>query len=389
MGSSLNFKNITITIETLNASANNSMYNNITSRTRIVDPFISTYIINNTTFVTVNIILHSIGIHSLVLIYKHGQLQSPQRLLLIYLSFAELLQNIARFIYCISFLALLRLPKIVLVEISIYVNFILITGLLYLFISALVFITLDRLLCVILGLKYSTYCTIGKTKTIIASTLFISLVICCIACSVVYAVSPRKIYQHLFYNITGYIATILYILFLIFAITSYSIMFFKLVASKRTLSAQMDTDAPQLSLLSVFRNSRFFISLLLISSFIVFNVVPALINSFHFFTGRRIPTEIVFYTHCSVALSDTVDASIYIFLFQPVRKLLYKNITSLFPTIFQRVKPNNEHIPMQQMPSTSNHQVALYPITHPPNDENIPHIHENDPEAIRETVTQL
>ena len=66
-------------------------------------------------------------------------------------------------------------------------------------------------------------------------------------------------------------------------------MFLKFARSRR------NTSAPQSSLFNIFINSRFFVPVLLIASFLLLTVIPNLIRSFAFVTGITISKQISLY----------------------------------------------------------------------------------------------
>ena len=113
-----------------------------------------------------------------------------------------------------------------------------------------------------------------------------------------------------------YIPAVLAIGFVVFSCITYAIMFAVYAKSRRQLQ-----QAPE-SLFRTFINSSFYISVLLITSFLVLTVVPLLVN-IHF---DRLKVEmeepVMNYVYSSLHLSDVVDAVIYILLYRPVRSMM-------------------------------------------------------------------
>ena len=111
-------------------------------------------------------------------------------------------------------------------------------------------------------------------------------------------------------------------LFLLFAVVSYLIMFLKYIKSRRS---SMSTHQSKFFL---FRTSKFYVSLLLITSFIILSVIPSLIMS-----SSPIDESLnnnYLYLEITSVLSDTVDGVIYVLLYAPVRTILKMKVISIY-----------------------------------------------------------
>ena len=76
-----------------------------------------------------------------------------------------------------------------------------------------------------------------------------------------------------------------------------------------------------------FMKSNFYISILLISSFLILTVLPNLINSY--FYSKPLAWILYQYTVPLIYLSDTVDNIIYVLLYKPVRNVVKEKLLSL------------------------------------------------------------
>ena len=118
--------------------------------------------------------------------------------------------------------------------------------------------------------------------------------------------------------------------FILLAIVTYVVIFKKYDGSERVLSQRRksvrENRKPDSSF-TVFRKSRFFVPFLLILSFIIFMVIPDLIVLFvGVLSGGSAPLSDVLISSCwiSYAVANIVDALIYIFMQDSVRRLLWK-----------------------------------------------------------------
>ena len=117
------------------------------------------------------------------------------------------------------------------------------------------------------------------------------------------------------------ITSVLSILFIIFAIYTYGYIFLKHLNSRRRYSG---TSTPsELSVWQAFRMSKFFISALLVGSYLILRVVPVLVLvTMTFVHGSTLPNWLIIYSSVSVALSDLMDGLIYVILCPSVQKQL-------------------------------------------------------------------
>ena len=133
-------------------------------------------------------------------------------------------------------------------------------------------------------------------------------------------------------------------------------MFFKFVQS-RCLTMPRNHDLQQETLFRIFVNSYFFISVMLISSYIILAVIPVLIRSFS--STIEMPISLILYTDISLMLSDTADAVIYFFMDIEVKKILWQKC-SMFTCKRSHVFASNSNENLIPLNANSNTQTAVH-----------------------------
>lgn len=281
-------------------------------------------------FGTGNTILHGLGFYLLMCLYMKGQGNVPQ-LLVINLSLVECVLNIFLIIQNSVNYQYLHLKynknatkedTAVLKTLSRSLGFIGYTGLLYLYYAAMIYITVDRALAILLSFKYHHFMTKTKAKIILLATWIfnVSLIISLIVIGAVYSWNTIIRFNSLviWYSVSYYIPAFFDFLYLVIALISYAILFSKFVKSKR----QFTNDENHESLWTIFHNSKFYVSVLLIFSFLIFTIIPNLIQVGYTINNEDPSNGFGMYAIISLNLSYTVDGIIFIFLQERVRKLL-------------------------------------------------------------------
>jgi hypothetical protein len=272
---------------------------------------VSTIALIDVMFDTVNILMHGMGTWLLLCTYMRGQ-KSTQTLYLINLALSELIKNMMMLIKD-------SLLSRNLVFASWYPRVFFKSGVFCHYMFSMFYITGDRLLHVILNVKYPVYWSVGKTKRLLICTWTFCLAMST-SLTLVHHVTYNEHKTHLrfFYH---YIRPALFIIYGLFAIVTYTSMFLQYARSQR------NTNAPQSSLFNIFINSRFFVSVLLIGSCMLLAVIPELILLILKLASIPLPSQFNLYKHVSFRLSDFIDAIIYIFLQPDVRKLLLTKLS--------------------------------------------------------------
>ena len=308
--------------------------NNFTSiddpSTSVEDTYTMTYIVLS----SLNVILHTVGILLLGTRYKGGH-KTSQIVFLINMSFAEALVNTFK-------LVLILLYTFVIQDIKDPPHFILIlyesltimmyTGVDYLYLLSLFYITSDRLACVLLGMRHQTVWNHHQSKMLVLATWIFNVLVSISICLFFYYcyVLQERSDEAFIALVNTYIPVVIQCLFITFGIISYFIMFQSYVTSRRTIhSFNQSGDRPQ-SLCHIFLTSQFFVSILIITSSLVLAIIPNVVYTLVLILG--VPIDETLSLHVSIArniggmLSDSVDGLIYVLLEPTVRKLLFEKV---------------------------------------------------------------
>ena len=294
---------------------------------------------------SMNSLFHIVGCTLLVCTYK--QRTTPQYLFLINLSFVELVKstlNVAILIYnfVIEFVPYQDLLQhMVLLN---WMKYIATTAMLYLYYAAMFLITADRLVATLFPLKHNILCTLRRSKLVLLAAWLCCLVLSAVVLVTCYTpVNPFEVEEEdmeemvelvNIYHI--YIPTTIEVLFLVFGIACYLIMFNRYTKSSRSASSS------QLTTFQIFKRSKFYVSILLLTSFLLLMVIPSIL---HTLFDSILIDSVVLINLCTILsiLSDSADFVIYIFFYDPVYSFLkmafaFVRRTSTSKLIVQRVE---------------------------------------------------
>ena len=269
-----------------------------------------------------NFTLHLVGCFLLICLYKDGR-RTIQQLLLINLSCVQCLTTCSSLIFSIANMLDYIYSDIHYDHLSNFFQLVNTTGLSYLFYFSMAYVTVDRLINSLLNIRYRIYCDKGKIVTVLFVTWCINISIGVAVAGIYFSVGMDTLCRNgVDQIIMEYIPAIFDMMFLVLVIASYSIMFTKFVSSQRLVSQNDEQE----SLFTIFRNSKFYISILLISAFLLLTVIPGLIIAVLKLTKFSGSDSFYLYTTISFCLSTTVDAIIYTFMKDDVRTLLFQII---------------------------------------------------------------
>ena len=274
-----------------------------------------------------NVILHSFGIF--LLVKCHRSKNKIQYFFLGNLAASELMKNLVYTGYDILSIIKYqhnRFDRNFLNNVLVFLKCLSGTSVYYSYVLANVFITGDRIACVYYSARYSFIWTLYKSKVLLLSTWLF----CLLTMIPVYLSDlkqPKKVI------ISGYVACMLNIMYLVFAVLSYTWIFSEYKKSKRRI--KMSSTVEQLSTAQIFRQSRFYVAILILLSFLLFMVVPQFIIALMNLLSCKISENYDDYLCISETLSDTVDGIIYVFLQPKIRKMLLKNIRHMIGKFFQ------------------------------------------------------
>ena len=189
-------------------------------------------------------------------------------------------------------------------------------------------LTLDRLMAVVLGLKYPQYWTVKNTKKLLIG--FWCVGIAFLLLSIPLGPWFRRV-EALYFTLAQSC------LFIIVAFVTYATLFWRYVKSRNALRQYRDSNAEDLngshSIAQTFLESRFYVSILIILSYLVFSTIPfaiIIISKSVSEKGnfkRQYGDGATFMSVISMHLSYTADAVIYIFLQKDVREKLFKTMS--------------------------------------------------------------
>lgn len=281
-----------------------------------------------------NIFLHGAGFYLLHCLYLNG-MDYSRHLLLMNLSLIEGLAN---------FVDLLQVPITNMVRVSEETFYVIRDVQIYIGITydcmfgvlyhlAMIFIVFDRFMDIFLSIQYPAYWSLKKTQYLLRATWAVAAIFAICACLVF-----RVCGSDITVKFSKYFTPIVDIIFVVISVGTYSFIFvkFKQTRSSPTQNVEhkgYESDSMRQnnyqSIFKIFRQSKFFISVLLIVSFIIFIVVPDLLNAFMFVDDMHPPYELMVTFLLFNSMSDLVDGYIYIFIQGYVRKLLWKKLRKI------------------------------------------------------------
>ena len=268
-----------------------------------------------------NILLHSLGIYLLSRLHS----REVQEIYLINLSASEILGNVSE-------LLTRRIPKLLtftdatlnavknIQEFASIVNATLISITYYL---AMAYITADKLLDIFLNIKYVIYWNKVRAKYLLLLTWVFSVSICL-------STSLGYYFEGFAYKtqIRKFFMTPFDILFIALAVITYIFIFKKFHQTRAIPKPSFRSNVIRTrTCWYVFRYSRFFVSVLLILTFVLFMVVPDLILLFWEMVDNGEHTSALRdFTMILYQFSYLSDALIYLFMHRPITLYLWKKM---------------------------------------------------------------
>lgn len=286
------------------------------------------YIILVTLNIT-NVILHSLGCYLLTEINKNGA-QSVEIMYIINLSACEAIMNCLELIRRVALLTHLH-PDVesTVATVNQYILIVMFTGVSFVFYCDMIYLTLDRLMNILLDIKYPLYWCETKAKYLLSGTWCAGLIMCATVSVLRYSIGfdwEGAFFKYFYPGINiGFI--MLAVVTYVFIFKQYRKTRMNPVRLKNNAESQDGENTQQDdSAWTVFRNSRFYISVLLILSFILFMVVPDMTYLMYGIINEKKNDDLAAACWISYAISNCVDAIIYILLQEDVRNLLWKKL---------------------------------------------------------------
>ena len=197
------------------------------------------------------------------------------------------------------------------------------SGVLYIIMMVM---TLDRLMAVVLSLKYPLYWNAKRTKKVLLAVWIIggASFICFVVLFKFYGPWYNKV-ELIYVNVS------LSLLYIIVALVTYAVIFDKFKKSRHS-TRRLKQDIGKrawTALADTFLKSRFYVSILIILTYLIFNTIPFCVFIFSRDKNIFLDTESISKKVVSILLhiGYTADAVIYIFLQRDVKKQLFESIS--------------------------------------------------------------
>lgn len=276
-----------------------------------------------------NLFIHLFGCFLILSIFRDGN-SNVQITYLLNLSIAEALINLLGILLTpVSlFGAISAETSSVIYQIQYYVMILLETGVLLVYYLCMLYITFDRLMEIILNIRYPVFWNETRAKYLMGITWGI-----CLACGLVVCVCAHVFKKFLEDPFAKYVYPTLDFGFLILACVTYALIFHKFKQSRippYQLSEVTECCPKKPSAFHVFRKSHFKVPVFLIASFLFLVVIPDLLYLFiGVIKGDKSP-GLIMYSFISILISYTFDGYIYIFQQSRVRDKLRKKMRKWF-----------------------------------------------------------
>lgn len=267
-----------------------------------------------------NILLHGMGSYLLRIQYRKGK-KNPQIIFILNLSVCELIMNFLESVRRIIFLFKLSSSVVLMLEeVQKYVLIVMFTGISFVFYMDMLYLTIDRLLCILLNLNYNYYCKSSRAKYVLYITWTVGITM---------AISVSLAHRYLTYNwetaFFMYFYPTLEFAYIMVAFITYTVIFIRYRQSTRlmrSLSNRDGTCANKNEGVHMVRKTRFLVAIFLITSFILFMLIPDLVYLFYGVLGGNLSKTLLAVCWISYAISNLADGFIYIFLQPSIRRLL-------------------------------------------------------------------
>lgn len=248
--------------------------------------------------------------YALISIYNAGSLNHNQ-LYLLSLSLTEILISLLRFLTEMTDFLDYQSVNDYIVPFSS-------TGVYLIYFLNMFYLTIDKLFEILLNIRYPVYWNERKTKVLLVLT-WLSGLLLSIAVTIV---TQIKFFDY--WVVLEYIYPAVDFSFLFVAFTTYGFLFQKF---RRTRISPTD-GKKRLSIWKAFRQSTFYVTILLVSSFIFFVVIPDLIFLFYPMVNRGFPESLNSVCILMYSVSFLIDAWIFMMMQRQVKRFLWKFVCS-------------------------------------------------------------
>ena len=273
----------------------------------------------------VNICLHSTGCYLLFCLYGKTN-QTLQQLYLINLSCCEVVINLVELMCCAVELISTSTN---INEFQKYLDIINLAGNGTVYYLSISYVNLDRLFDILLNIRYPVYWSEQKAKYLITCTWSVGVIVAVVFC-LSYQIEGTEQYHVLF----TYFFPTLNSAFLVIALATYSFIYHKykqtrIMPTQKVRRRGVTVKPPStasINPMAVYRNSRFHIPVLIVTSFVVLKVIPDLVAQIIGCGNKEKCKVILYICFMSHALTGIASAYIYVFMEKSVKRLLQKRI---------------------------------------------------------------
>lgn len=294
------------------------------------------------------IFIHAVGIHLFVI-------KNPQCLFILSLSISEVAISAVRFSNMVTrmILSAYNIEEETISIVDHYFETLIFTGLSLIYYCSILYVTIDRLLACLLNVEYPLYCTMKRAKFIMGGTLMVGILFYSII-EILHGLLKLElvepIYFYFYLPFDG--------VFVLTAVTTYTMIFFmyrELVRRRKRTK--------KVSSIEIYRQSKFYVSTMLILTFLVLNITADLIYLILIKIKKSYDARFVLSCiRISYSVSFIADGLIYIFLQRSIRRELLKKISrrrtcKIAPTF--RISERCQSIAASRIKYRTNHSVYL------------------------------
>ena len=279
-----------------------------------------------------NVVFQSLCCYVLTTIYRQSRVKKTQQLYLINLAAIETFSNALLMARDVVNLKVGRLQpgKVRDVHKTFFwcMNMFYVTGVSYVYLSAMFCITGDRLCLVLFSSNYRCKMTIKRAKRLILSTWVIGIGIgigffMLTYFKFDYVRKEAKISKIM----SVYVLSTLYAVYLVFVVVAYVSITLKYLIIERRMSLSQAAISHRPSTTQQHR-PRFTLCTFLVITYVSLTLLPSLTRAGMYMAEVKVPYAITYWYLISIRISYTVDGVLYVFMQKKARELLWNNLTS-------------------------------------------------------------
>lgn len=276
--------------------------------------------------IAINILLHSLGIYLLQTLNTRNE-DAAQDTFIIHLSIQEILSNF--FAIIIIIIKYVDFDDSIVNSVDYFVEYLFIvdhTILTIPFYLLMICIIMDKFLEIYLNIKYPLYCSAERVSFIVKTIWFVGSFVGT-AMLVTFATLDFD-----YETFDRYTFLIFDFIILILVISTHAYIFYRFVATRMQPVQKRTISSGKRRILDTFKNSRFYVSTLLIASFLLFIIIPDLTYEFsglHYNSDEKSLDICGFAIAYLYTISYLCDACIYIFAKAKVRRLFRRKLRKI------------------------------------------------------------